>query len=231
MHADTAVLKFATLIISIIVLSFLIDFFLSSSFLGKSYRIFVAPGVIIHELAHAFACLITGAKLARISFFEKEGGKVEHRPSRLPVLGPIIISTAPFIAGAVIIYFLSRRLGIESTNLAAVDITKEGIISFFKTAIANVNLKDIKTIAIIYLVLSISVTMTPSWQDLKNMFFSLVVLGIVAFVVLKLVNFNLSSFSLPPDIFVMLSTVFLLLILATIFSMIIFTLSKVIKPT
>lgn len=229
LQQDTAIVKFLTLIVLILVASFFIDFLLSRSVLGKSYRIFVAPGVIIHELSHAFVCLFTGAKMTRISFFEKDGGSVEHHPSKLPIFGPVAISIAPFVFGAVIIYFLSKKLGIEGTNLAAVDITKEGVAGFFRAALANLNFGDPKTSIIVYLVLSIAVTMTPSWQDLRNMIGSLIMVGIGGFLIVRFTSLNLSNLSVPPQAFVLLSTVFLLLLLALILSIIVFALSKAIK--
>ena len=228
MQQDTALIKFLTLIILVIVISFLIDFFLSNSLLGKSYRIFVAPGIILHELSHALLCFLTGAKMTRISFFEKNGGSVQHHPSKIPILGPIAISVAPFIFGAAVIFFLSRRLGIEGPNLAGIDVSKDGIISFFKTAVENVNFRDAKTLIILYLVLSISVTMTPSFQDLRNMFLSLVVLALGGYFIVKISSLEVSSLVIPGQILTLISTVLLLLILALILSIVIFVVSKLI---
>lgn len=228
---DTALIKFLTLIVLIVILSFLIDFLLSHSFFGKGYRIFVAPGIILHELSHALLCFFTGAQMTRISFFDKTGGSVQHHPSKIPVLGPIAISIAPFIFGATAIYFLSREIGIDGQNLSAVDMSATGVISFFKTALANFDFKDIKTIVIFYLVLSVSVTMTPSFQDLRNMFLSLLTIGAGGFLIIKFTSLSLSALVIPTQIFTLLSTVFLLLILAFVFSIVIFVISKLFNRT
>lgn len=230
MHLSAPLIQLLCLVLAILVLSFLIDFFLSNSFLGQSYRIFVAPGVIVHELAHAFFCLITGAQLKKISFFEKDGGRVEHFHSKLPVIGPILISLSPLLIGSVLIYFLARRLGGEGLDLTTFDISKQGIVEFFRTVAANINLGNIKTIIIVYLVLSIAVTMTPSFQDLKNSFLSLLILGIGIFFADRWKILDLSSQNIPSYIFILLSTVLFLLILSALLSIIIFGISRIIKP-
>ena len=229
MHQDTALIKFVTLIVAIIFLSFIIDFLLSNSFFGGGYRVFVGPGIILHELSHALLCFFTGAKINSISFFDKTGGSVQHKPSKIPVLGPILISVAPFIFGAAAIYFLSRKIGINGPNLAAVDISRQGIITFFKSALGSFNFRNILTDVILYMILSISVTMVPSFQDLRNMFLSLLTIGIIGYLIVKFTSFNLSSITIPSQALTLFSTVFLLLILALVFSIVIFVISKLFK--
>jgi uncharacterized metal-binding protein len=73
--------------------------------------------------------------------------------------------------------------------------------------------------------------MVPSWQDLRNMFFSIVIAVLGVVLTLDFLNMGLSDLSIPSQAFVLLSTVFLLLILALVFSIVIFALSKLVKPT
>lgn len=221
--------KLIVLILFILVISFVINHLLENSFLGPSYRIFVAPGVILHELSHAFLCLLTGARITKISFFDKTGGSVEHRPSKIPVLGGVLISLAPFVFGAAAIYFLSRRLGINEVNLAVIDVSKTGIISFYRNALSGLNLVQWQTWIILYLVLSIAVTMTPSLQDFRNIIFSVLFLGIAIFLVYHFTAFRFSSLLVPQQAFILLSTVSLLLILGLTLSLIVYILSKIIK--
>lgn len=230
LDSEAAISKLLILILLILVASFFIDYLLSHSILGGSYRIFVAPGIIIHELSHAAGCLLTGAKMTRISFFEKDGGSVEHRASKLPILGSLIISLAPFVAGSVAIYFLSRRLGVQGINLSALDISRDGLMSYFKSAISNLDLHQVKTWLIIYLVLTIAVTMTPSFQDLKNTAGSAILIGAAIFLFLRFTSYNLYLINIPNPILTLLSTVVLLLILALVLSILIFLISKLFKP-
>ncbi|TSC93759.1 MAG: hypothetical protein Athens101428_546 [Candidatus Berkelbacteria bacterium Athens1014_28] len=54
------------LFLAVIFLAYICDYFLSQSIFGRGYRYFLAPGVIVHEFAHGFACLFTGAKVTEM---------------------------------------------------------------------------------------------------------------------------------------------------------------------
>lgn len=225
--------RFLVLILGILLLSFLINYFLSHSFLGSSYRVFVAPGVVLHELAHAFFCFITGAKVTKISFFDKNGGSVEHKASKVPILGPILISIAPLLVGAVAIYFLSRKIGLKELDLNAFVLSLGGIKNFALSVASSINYHDYYNLVIVYLVVSIAVTMTPSTQDLRNIFFSLVVIVVLGAIALHYFGGRLSGLPLPSPTpaLVLLSTVSVILILSLVLSMIVYAISKMIRPT
>jgi len=53
------------------------------------------PGIVIHECAHAFACLLLGVPIKKIKFIGKSGGFVIHEDSRTDKI--IIISLFPFV--------------------------------------------------------------------------------------------------------------------------------------
>ena len=226
LNLSSPIAKFALLILVVLALAFLIDFFLSHSVFGKAYRIFVAPGIIIHELAHAFMCLLTGAKMSKISFFEKDGGKVEHTASKIPILGALLISLAPFAAGAVMIYFLSRKLGLLQVDVHAVEATRAGIINFFTSEIKSINYHSPVNIVIIYLVLTTAVTMTPSFQDFRNIVGSLAFVGVALYLVDRFTKYGFSYFVIPNQITTLLSTVIFLLILGLALSIVVFVISK-----
>ena len=210
------------IVILILVLSFVINMLLLYS-VGPFYRIFVIPGVIVHELSHAFACFVTGAKVTGISMFKKDGGEVRHGHSSVPILGPILISTAPFIVGAILIFLLSKIIGFKPVNLIDFDFTPDNIAFLIKTSFSSLNLAVIKTWIGLYLILSIAMTMIPSLQDMKNMFLSLIFIFILIFVIYRYTNFRPDlSFLLRPELFVVLTSVLFLLIIALILSMIIF---------
>jgi len=194
------------------------------------YRIFVVPGIILHELSHALFCFLTGAKITKISFFDKNGGEVKHSPSKLPVIGQILISCAPFVFGAVAIYFLSRKLGVESFNLDSMEITKEGIKNYVVESIKSIDFKNIQTLVVLYMVTTIAVTMTPSSQDLRNIFLSIIVLGIASYFVIQSHLINIDNITVPSYAFTLFSTVVFLLIFALIPSIILFILSKALRP-
>lgn len=218
--------QFALYIVIILVMAYLVDFFLMRSVVGRGYRIFVAPGVIVHELSHAFFCLLTGAKITKISFFEKDGGSVTHSQSKVPIIGSILISLAPFAVGAVSIFFLSRWLGFNMSET----LSKAGfnnVIDFTKNVLQGIDWKNYKNWVILYLIISIAVTMLPSFQDMKNTFLALILTGGLIFIFYKYAGLVVN---LPPywfdKMFIVLSTVIILLFIALIFSSIIYLLSK-----
>lgn len=213
------------LLLAVIILSAIIDFLLSHSFLGTKYRIFLAPGVIVHELSHGFACFFTGAKVSEMSLFEKDGGHVKHTRPRVPIIGPVFISLAPLIFGIAIIYFASRYL-----NTSNVDIFKDG---FSPSSLFSANLTIIKNLAnfsvrnwiLLYIVISIAVTMIPSRKDFLNSFFPLLFLILVFLIISKFTKLFLPTTSL--DILFLSSLN--LLILMLILSIIIFAISNLFK--
>ncbi|MCL5411115.1 MAG: M50 family metallopeptidase [Patescibacteria group bacterium] len=223
--------KFALMLAFILLASFLIDFFLSRSIFGRGYRIFVAPGIIVHEFSHALMCLLTGAKVSKISLFEKEGGKVVHSSPKIPILGQILISLAPIAFGAGAIFLLSKKLGINDVDFAAIHLTKQGLLEFIRSTFSNLDFHKTSTWIIVYLVLSIAVTLTPSFQDLRNVALSigLIIIGIL--LVYRFSAFRLDFNLLIPDqIIILLSTVSLLLILGLLLSIILYIISRLFKP-
>src|SRR5271157_874302 len=59
------------------------------------YYIIRAPGVIVHECSHIIGCVVTGAAITNVVFFSKEGGSVTYMRPKIPVIGNVIISSAP----------------------------------------------------------------------------------------------------------------------------------------
>jgi len=53
------------------------------------------PGVVLHEIAHMVGCVVTGAEIKKVVYFSPEGGSVTYSEPKIPVLGTVIISTAP----------------------------------------------------------------------------------------------------------------------------------------
>lgn len=208
----------AVIIVAIFFLSFAINMLMLNS-VGPFFRLFVVPGVIVHELSHAFACFVTGAKVTGISMFKKDGGEVRHGHSSIPILGPIFISTAPFIIGALVIFLLSKLIGFKAINLTEYDFNPQNIMLLVKSTFGTLDLSKVKTWIALYLVLSVAVTMIPSIQDMKNIFFSFIVLSAITFLVYRYTHFRPDlTFLLQPELFVVLTSVLFLLIIALILS-------------
>lgn len=210
----------------IIIVSFMIDRLLANTFLGKSYRYFVAPGVILHELAHALFCIITGAKIVKISFFEKDGGKVEHEKSKIPLFGQALISFAPLFFGIVAVFFLARFLGLKPEMIDLKNIDYSGFLANAKILFKSLNFHSYLNWLLLYLVLSVAVTMTPSTEDFKNAMIFIVVFSGGAFALWHFLNFSPPDSLVPAKLLVLLSTVIFLLILALVLSIMFFAISK-----
>jgi len=218
------------LVVLIVALSGMVNFLLVNSVLGPSYRIFVAPGIVVHEFSHALICFLTGAKITKISLFDKQGGSVRHQPSRLPVIGPLLISFAPFIFGTGLIILFAHWLGIRTTEMTTLQLDPASISSYIVTLFHRINFADWRNIFILYLALSVAVTMTPSSQDILNVAVLLILLFALSFYLFQIRHLTLNLSVLPLEkIAVLMSTVVVLLILALFLSIIIFAVSKIFK--
>lgn len=213
------------LLLLIIVLSYIIDFYLSHSFLGPRYRYFLAPGVIIHELSHAFICFFTGAKVTQLSVFDKEGGHVKHSRSKIPVIGPVLISTAPLIVGIVIIYLMSRKLGLSDFNFLKFGYDPKSIILANIELFRNLLHLSWKNWLLFYLTVSVAVTMVPSRQDFINAFVPLLICILIFMLASKYFHLLLPVESLNILFFATIN----LLIIGLIFSIIIFALTNIFR--
>ena len=79
----------------------------------KAFAYITAPGVIVHELSHAFCCLIFAHKIKELVLFRpsKDGtlGYVKHawNPRNIwAILGNAWIGTAPVWMGGALVFFL-----------------------------------------------------------------------------------------------------------------------------
>ncbi|HZK80591.1 MAG TPA: hypothetical protein VFC46_05970 [Humisphaera sp.] len=90
-----------------------------------AYTYFTAPGVMVHELGHAFFCVIFRHKIVRMRLFSPQAdgtlGSVEHAynpRSTYQKIGNFFIGTGPIWFGTAIVFLLARYL----LNLPAVSI-------------------------------------------------------------------------------------------------------------
>ncbi len=66
------------------------------------------PGVVVHELAHYIACVLTGVRVFKVKFFSLSGpAYVVH--ARPKLWQSIIVSTAPFFLGSFLGFFLLQN--------------------------------------------------------------------------------------------------------------------------
>jgi len=75
------------------------------------YSLFTAPGVMMHELAHALFCVLSGIKIHRIKLFQfgKTAGYVIHdEPDTF--LPALFISLGPLIINSLVALFLFSQV-------------------------------------------------------------------------------------------------------------------------
>lgn len=161
------------LLVATLVLSYAANYYLSRIFYGKAYRYVIAPGVIVHEYAHALGCVLTGARIREIRLFEERGGRVVHEESRL-ALGEGIISVAPIFGASLAVWLLARALVPSFVGFGDLEISSWQFLVFA------------------YLAASITAAMAPSVQDLKAGIVSYAALCL--FIGLASLSDNLSSY-------------------------------------
>ena len=168
------------LLIIFIFLSFLLGSFWSQILTGRKYRLFLAPGIIVHEISHALICFLTGAKIKEINFFSSKGGYVTHGPSQIPIFGQLAIGFAPFLGGISVLLISAWLFGFSFVP----EIGSFG--DFLRQAFYFISQSwpDWQLFLFIYLATSIVICLIPSWEDLKNSFsgvFILIILGLALY--------------------------------------------------
>lgn len=119
-------------------------------------------GIFIHESSHAIASLITGGKVTGFKATSREGS-VTHYPSKVPIIGPLLVAMAPLLGGLVVIGLVNNFW--LKTSL---DVTSANLLLTWQAVIANFNLLTWQGWALVILCLNIGVMLGPSVQDLKN---------------------------------------------------------------
>lgn len=98
------------LVISLIVASGYASVWLTGRYLNyRPMRALYYIGAVIHESSHALLCLIVGARIREISFFSAQP-HVTHDRSRLPLIGPALISLAPIAGGLAFLFAIERSV-------------------------------------------------------------------------------------------------------------------------
>lgn len=139
---------------------------------GWIYRILVAPGVIVHEFSHALGCLITGTKIQSINVFKCDGGELKHTGSPIPIVGNVVISLMPIAVGIGILYFLPKLPILENwSNLT------------YWTNWSN--FLNWQFWVFLYLIFNLVTTMAPSKQDIKVIWWDLLVLTGIFYLLAK----------------------------------------------
>ena len=157
------------------------------------YLLVSAPGVVVHECSHIAGCLITGAKIKKVVLLSKEGGMVSYAPPAIPVLGNVIISTAPLFLLPLVLAALTWIFGTYAGCVfpAAMPVpgSPEAVYSLVlatgRTLYQNLfAVFNSWFILYLYLVMSLALSFSTSTQDVKNAIAGIIVLVTAGFAIL-----------------------------------------------
>lgn len=172
-------------------------------FFGRGWRLFVAPGIFLHELAHAAACVLVGARVHEINFWKSSGGHVIHGSPRVHLIGPVLISFAPTIFMTIVLVAIAPLIAPNVTDqpwLQSVPTTIGAAIIGYVRAIAALAIElpwlELWPLLAIYGMLNVAVTIAPSKRDLLNARWALVAVLILVFGIGQLLNLQV-----PLDFF------------------------------
>lgn len=156
------------------------------------YYLVRAPGVIVHECSHILGCILTGARITNVVFFSQEGGSVTYTRPKIPVLGDVIISSAPLFCIPLLLTgltwcfatFLGCTFPDFPVSISSADTLHDLAISI--VALFTRNIVDAFHpwfLIYLYLTLSLVLSIAPSSQDLKNAAIGIVLIALFGVVI------------------------------------------------
>ncbi|MDP3564511.1 MAG: hypothetical protein Q8R70_08475, partial [Methanoregula sp.] len=180
--------------IAVILISLALDFLWAQVIPVRFfYSILRAPGIVVHECAHMLGCLLTGAKIRSVVLFSREGGSVTYSPPAIPVIGNVVISTAPLFCIPLVLtvctWFFSTYLGCSFPVLPLSIMSKDTIVALSGGILATFAQNLVLEfngwfILYLYLVLSLILSIAPSMQDFRNAGVGIGILTLMGMVVL-----------------------------------------------
>jgi len=203
---------FIPIVVQIVLLN-LLSKFLNGLFyqkLGRTmYLVFMWPGVVVHEMSHLIGCWLTRTKVLSVKFFsprDEPGGSltlgyVSHVKPRNP-LASMIIGSAPFFGGAVVLWLLLRwffpavtatatfhpvvlKAGAAAASWAFVSAVARDYFAFFKALFSALAAGGWLSFVFVYALIPLASHIAPSRPDLKHTIWGVVtVAALVSLVIL-----------------------------------------------
>lgn len=162
--------------------SYGIDRLLATLMPRRWYRLAITPGIIVHELSHAALCVLTGARIRRIGFFDPHGGAVEHERPRLGAMGNALIGVAPLFGVVVAFRWIASLAGLTLTDVSSVPSLGSSIGTFMTVGwdLLSGPWNTASHWLVVWLTLSLAASLAPSGTDLRHAIGGLVVFGLLA---------------------------------------------------
>lgn len=177
-------------LLAIAFLSFGIEKIWKKNINNKILQIFMLPGSVAHVLSHALLCLITGATIRNLNIFTLENEIYFERP-KIRFVGNFLIIIAPIFGCGIILLFFATYLGSSAgenqhiqDNVEWLDNAKFLAENVKTTLIAfwnEINNHKIPQLIFIYLSVIFTVSMAPKKEELKYLFFGLLILAAIPF--------------------------------------------------
>ena len=193
---ETVYLAFAFGFIVITFTSFGIEKLWSKYLNLKIVKSFLFPGAVIHELSHAFLCLITGTTIKELNIFklENSGGLQYDRP-KVPYLFDFLIATSPVFGCAFVLILTSIILGnpiqVSESLPNEMTFSMKLVFDFAKNfldmiwltlnAFWKIGFHSINSILFIIASIIFTVSMAPHKRDIKYIVLGFIILGTALF--------------------------------------------------
>jgi len=141
------------------------------------YYMLRAPGVIVHECSHILGCLITGAKVKKVVYFSEDGGSVTYTHPKIPLLGDVVINTAPLFCIPLVLagisWIFSEYFGCWFPPIPIRIDSSDALFGLFTGVIGMFTQNFIIRfnpwfLLYLYLTLTLVLSVAPSTQDFKN---------------------------------------------------------------
>jgi len=163
---------------------------------GKMMRGFLFPGTMVHELSHAFVCLITGTTIKELNLFTTDSTGIKYDKPKIPFLFDFAIATAPFFGCAFFIFFISKLLGnpihLDDTFPKEIHFTLKGLFDLLQQLLDTVwitfnsfkkqlHIKDIRHIMFMVTLIIFTVSIAPHKQDIKLLVLGFTIISLILF--------------------------------------------------
>ncbi len=162
----------------------------------KMIRGFLFPGTMVHELSHAFVCLITGTTITELNLFTTDSAGIKYDKPKIPVLFDFAIAAAPLFGCAYVIFFTSKMLGnpihLDDTFPKEIHFTLKGFFDLFQHLLDTVwstfnsfkkqlHLKDVRHILFLVTLIIFAISIAPHKQDIKYLVLGFTIISLILF--------------------------------------------------
>jgi len=158
------------------------------------YYLLRCPGVVVHECSHILGCILTGASIKKVVFFSQDGGSVTYTKPKIPVIGDVIISTAPLFVIPLVLFaltwcfarFLDCTFPLFPSSIVSIDSAYSLLLAIAGLFPANLIPAFHPAFLLwLYLTLSLVLSVAPSMPDLRNAILGIAAIAVIGIVILS----------------------------------------------